>query len=410
MPTPIDAEYAIGLTSSPPQNPSQQSFIQKKRLGGVDFTVEFNDSVLSTKGWNNPRYSGSKLMTQNINEFTNGDIAYGKSAGVQKYTNNIYIGSTFTDLENTNNFTLTRFPSSSYIYITDAITVNTRTARNSTKFFFENNDDAKIGFYRSFLEDFPMGKNISLKLLDSRIPNFLNDTYNVYFNGGRLRQILTLSNNGDSGFITLTGNGLRYADTTTAYTASATLSSKNYTANTHFNFINSKPGDYTSGSITTIGVLDNFFDNITSGSEQNRFFATIGTDSPFTFLDTSDEQLNRRAYYTYEIQRKHPTLNRVLDFSQKFGFNSADVSGEITPNKQGYKISVLDDNKPCLLIQMQAEKDLPSGLGDAPIIIIPHNLHPFVKDNLVYFLSKAGIDVGDSTIPDQIIVENQTLT
>jgi hypothetical protein len=59
---------------------------------------------------------------------------------------------------------------------------------------------------------------------------------------------------------------------------------------------------------------------------------------------------------------------------------------------------------------MQAEKDLPSGLGDAPIIIIPHNLHPFVKDNLVYFLSKAGIDVGDSTIPDQIIVENQTLT
>ncbi len=408
MPTPIDAEYATGLTPSAPQNPSQQSFVQKKKLGGVDFTVEFNDSVLSTKGWNNPRYSGSKLITQNINEFTNGDIAYGKSAGIQKYTNNIYVGSTFTDLENTNNLTLALFPSSSYIYITDAITINTRNS-NSTEFLFSNDDNAKIGFYRSFFEDFPMGKNISLKLLDSRIPNFLDDTYNVFFNGGRLRQILTLSNDGDGGQITLTGNGLRYADTATAFTGSTALSSKNYTANTHFNFINSKPGDYTSGSITTIGLLDNFFDNITSGSEQNRYFATIGTNSPFTFLDTSNEQLNRRAYYTYEIQRKHSTLSRVLDFSRKFGFASSDVSGQVTANKQGYKISLLDDNIPCLLIQMQAEKDLPSGLGDAPIIIIPHNLHPFIKDNLVYFLSKAGIDIGDSKIPDQINIENQTL-
>jgi hypothetical protein len=89
MPGPgSNLESALTPTSAP-TNPSQQSFIIKKDIGDLDFTIEFNDSVLSLAGWNNPRYNGSKLQASNLNTFTNGDITYGKTAAVQKYTKNI---------------------------------------------------------------------------------------------------------------------------------------------------------------------------------------------------------------------------------------------------------------------------------------------------------------------------------
>ena len=58
----------------------------KKQIGEVDYNVEFNDSVLSTKTWSNPRYDGCETKTQELNKFTNGDITYGKRAAVQKYS------------------------------------------------------------------------------------------------------------------------------------------------------------------------------------------------------------------------------------------------------------------------------------------------------------------------------------
>ena len=64
----------------------------KKQIGDIDYNVEFNDSVLSTKTWNNPRYDGSKTETQVLNKFTQGDITYGKRTAVQNYSRNIYVG------------------------------------------------------------------------------------------------------------------------------------------------------------------------------------------------------------------------------------------------------------------------------------------------------------------------------
>ena len=66
----------------------------KKQIGDVDYNVEFNDSVLSTKTWNNPRYDGCKTETQILNKFTPGDTTYGKTPSVQEYSRNIYIGKT----------------------------------------------------------------------------------------------------------------------------------------------------------------------------------------------------------------------------------------------------------------------------------------------------------------------------
>ena len=36
-------------------------------------------------------------------------------------------------------------------------------------------------------------------------------------------------------------------------------------------------------------------------------------------------------------------------------------------------------------------------IGDKEFVIIPENLHPFIKDNLLYFLTQAGVNVGGDT-------------
>ena len=77
---------------NPPQNPSTIPGQVKQEVGEVAYNVEFNDSVLSTKTWNNPRYDGCQTITQEINKFTNGDVTYGKTSAVQQYSRNIYVG------------------------------------------------------------------------------------------------------------------------------------------------------------------------------------------------------------------------------------------------------------------------------------------------------------------------------
>lgn len=63
-----------------------------------------------------------------------------------------------------------------------------------------------------------------------------------------------------------------------------------------------------------------------------------------------------------------------------------------------YLISKINDDNPSLLVELNRDQQLPNGLGDKEFIVIPENLHPFVKDNLEYFLTRAGINVsGDAS-------------
>ena len=44
----------------------------------------------------------------------------------------------------------------------------------------------KNGFYRIFSEDFPIGGDFEILLLDESVPSSLKDNYQVFFNGGSL--------------------------------------------------------------------------------------------------------------------------------------------------------------------------------------------------------------------------------
>jgi hypothetical protein len=63
-----------------------------------------------------------------------------------------------------------------------------------------------------------------------------------------------------------------------------------------------------------------------------------------------------------------------------------------------YCISRINDNNPSLLVELNKDQQLPDNTGNEEFIIIPPNLHPFIKDNLEFFLTKAGVNVsGDAS-------------
>jgi|21_taG_2_1085346.scaffolds.fasta_scaffold07821_4 hypothetical protein len=75
-----------------------------------------------------------------------------------------------------------------------------------------------------------------------------------------------------------------------------------------------------------------------------------------------------------------------------------------------YLISKMNDDNPSLLVQLNKDQALPEGLGDKEFVVIPDNLHPFIKDNLEYFLIRAGINIsGDASQYLKLDEQNRNL-
>ena len=114
---------------------------------------------------------------------------------------------------------------------------------------------------------------------------------------------------------------------------------------------------------------------------------------------------------TGEITNHFPSNDPpYFEISNKYSFNQDYVSEQyasvdefndsVTPpifTSGSYIISKLNDENPSLLVELDKIDQLPEGIGNKEFIIIPENLHPFIKDNLLYFLTLAGINVGGDT-------------
>ena len=99
-----------------------------------------------------------------------------------------------------------------------------------------------------------------------------------------------------------------------------------------------------------------------------------------------------------------------FEVSNRYSFNQDYVSNQYsgvsefntseTPpifTSGSYIISKLNDENPSLLVELNKIDQLPEEIGNKEFIVIPENLHPFIKDNLLYFLTRAGINVGGDT-------------
>ena len=122
------------------------------------------------------------------------------------------------------------------------------------------------------------------------------------------------------------------------------------------------------------------------------------------FLLLKDEA---KLHYDYQAQRI--AVPAAGDGGFHLGTNE---DRSVTAFKSGsYVISRMNDDNPSLLIELNKSQQLPAGdQGDKEFVVIPENLHPFIKDNIEYFLIQAGINIsGDASQYLTIDETNRTL-
>ena len=187
-------------------------------------------------------------------------------------------------------------------------------------------------------------------------------------------------------------------------------------------FNNSETSFYTSSNILLPQsksefsfFINDFVTNIQESTE-NRFFITFTTGS--NGLENLKNISNNRSHlFTYEVQSWGNNVVRyVLDTSNKFVEADFIIGGVSGLRGVSFFISKLNDNIPSILVNLPKDEHLPNGLVPGnyiggnfvadpsalqgpKFVVIPENIHPFIKDNIKYFLIKAGL-----------MAENQNLT
>ena len=111
-------------------------------------------------------------------------------------------------------------------------------------------------------------------------------------------------------------------------------------------------------------------------------------------------ELNGTRYYQTLITSSLPET-KTYDYEvYDSGLHGASVTGSVFVSRSiecsyfypfsSHQLSVLRD-EPTLIVDMDKESELNDGLGDSGFVLIPQNCHSKVKNNIEYYLEKAGL-------------------
>ena len=153
----------------------------------IDYSVEFDDSVLDLAGWKNPRYDGSKLTGQKINEFNRGDISYGKNPVVENKTNALYIVDTCIGAEN-EDAQFAFITGHSYLTIKQILLINE--GDDEVQLISRDSEDFN-SFQRFITSNLKTNNSFSARIIDSSIQDNLKRKYFIKFNKGFLLKSFT---------------------------------------------------------------------------------------------------------------------------------------------------------------------------------------------------------------------------
>lgn len=400
---------------------------------------EFNDSVLTTKAWNSSRYNGKQLQGAVINEFRAGDSTYGKTPVLRNYTRNIYVGSDIINVSSSVNDTLMEIPNFCYVTINKFLTINDdNTITENIIESKDNNFDLKNGWYRSFYDDFPEQSNCKIILNNLKSRSNLKENYKIYFNGGQLQKILQFEEAPNAGFFI---NENIYTYTTASNETYVNIKATAGLGYWRVYFYNEEIyNDFFSGKVNPDGYLDGSSagsTNTQTAIEPFNEFFEYKTNSSYkgdkrlfaTFFESSSNYLTHPGYPLRTIgsgsipedSSVNLQSNNLAELSTIEIVSSSAASSYIrlhTPNKvflnQNYDttknsskpinaekgvlmVTKAEDTVPSLLLNIPYNKTFPNGIENTDFVVIPENLHPYIKDNLAYFLTRAGIDVGGNT-------------
>ena len=152
---------------------------------------------------------------------------------------------------------------------------------------------------------------------------------------------------------------------------------------------NDSTGSFSTGFNRVNATSDAFLQNIESSSvvsnvlsshNYNGFIPVTELNGNKFFRTTITSSITEEKTYTYEIHdasKGSTIVNQFYTAAYFYPFSS-------------YQLSVLRD-EPTLIVNMDKESEIPDGLGDKGFVIIPQNCHPRVKNNIEYYLEKAGL-------------------
>lgn len=450
-----------GTPSAPPQTPPS---FGAQLLGNKEFSVELNDAVMETQAWRNSRYNGQQLEAVEINRFTGGDKTYGKTPVIEKYSRNIYVGNRVIgyDEEPTRDNANPGFSKKSYINIEGYYTINSDDTISRVGVNFRDINSRK-GFERSFREDFNIGSQASIIVLDKGVEHNLKNSYTVDFNEGLLSRTLEYSSS-----LEALENIIFFKGTTTKQELSSPPRI-DHTIATGF-----LPNTLTGSAEITIynNNQSKYFTDISgSGTFTQTLSDTLGTPSPIavfkSFINTSIDNANEDLasnkvfveFKTYESKNRTPYSYNI----ESFGLNSVNVfeidinntitntfgsgDGQVTsynfrlkrknrfsnplitegtPDEllesttTHFRLDGSDDiNKPAnniifyklnpipsILINLIKEEDLPNGIGEEGFIVIPENFDPRLRPQINKILKdklgfniESGFNKNDDTNP-----------
>ena len=396
----------------------------KKQIGEVDYNVEFNDSVLSTKTWNNPRYDGCETKTQELNKFTNGDITYGKRSAVQKYSRNIYVGKKIlgylddlhSDLDHDSGTTGIRgqysgFPGWSFVILEKFYTVNEDDSLEQAQKFEIAVTESADPLGREFKQDFITGTKCNI--IDySDTPSNLNVNYVIQYNKGLLGKIaegvgtkteyscsVTTPTSGKAPNVFTFNYGLTGGDD---YHLPAFFVQPSSSFNQFF--VEKSGSGYMGSSSTT---SSQFFEAL--GDRQReyndkyviKFFSTSSVESDYV---SNEYGLVSRLAYQLNNIKKSPTNNTIqasiVDTSTQvlqsgaYGPNQP-VAGSVSfinfdlDNNTNFVLYYLNESNNVITVDLPRMRDLPNGIDK--FIVLPENIHPYIKNNIDYFVNQIGL-------------------
>jgi len=362
---------------------------------------------------------------------------------------------TFNPIEDTS---LQYIPDFSYILINKSVTINEDNSITIIDLSTFNDDlDKKIGFNREFQTNIPNGSYIGIKNLDADVKDRSNVRYPVYFNQGRLQPIMrVISYDGASAFksrvsvtqtkfLKISYNSTNTIDGTVVYlpnmAALATVATGSLIGAP---ILDSSLGPYEGYHSIGSNITHKVLRHLKSEANNNgikSFITLLNTpngggnilDGPnidpttsippirtISILNTSESlALNTRDlaelstakfadYNDYGTNNVFVTMSANNQFNQLYDLDT--VEGGPANFSGSYDVSILNEEKPALLVNLIKEVEFPEGIGRTPLVIIPETLHPYIRDNIVTFMAQAGFDLGDITQINALDETNHNLS
>tara|TARA_R110001592_G_scaffold119991_1_gene323732 strand:- start:7962 stop:8807 length:846 start_codon:yes stop_codon:yes gene_type:complete len=184
-----------------PQTPNNTYFSPSNASVSESYDVEFNDSILDTRFWK-ARHEGSKLNSNRINVYTEGDATYGKNPVVENKISALYIGTTLIggDDEDPSRVEIQghSYATIDKILIIDPETDEVRIIdRQSSVDITTGTPGKELSFKRYITRDFFEGSEVNVKLIDRTVQNSLKPSHFVKFNRGSLMRLYSYTANND---------------------------------------------------------------------------------------------------------------------------------------------------------------------------------------------------------------------